>query len=516
MAKPFTKADKLDGFRASSCASACKSGRCLLTGDDYEDGAEVCCAWDTYMTMAGDDKGSALDADKIAAVFVTMRDADKLRKDPDLTLPAPNAATAALWDDSDDSIFSWSSIAIWALGVATCAYAAWASGDEIRKRTRRAANGGAATHAAVGASDEDPMDFELTPLHAVGFICIASGSLLVLFYLDLYLFVTVAFAASSASSTATVCWRPMIEKLAPGLARRDLFRSPKYGAMSMLDAASASIGIAVASWWLACRDASYAWALQDLFGVCLCVLFLGLIKLNNLRVASMLLGMAFCYDIFFVFISPYFFEESVMVKVATGKGPTKDADFCEKYPDDDGCKSTSLPMLLLLPRGAAAGGGYTMLGLGDIVLPGLLVSFAARYDATLAAARGSAWANSAWPKHFLVVLFGYGVGLAMANVAVPIGVEIKRPGSHRRSDVRGPFYDSRRSRSSRWASRRSYISCRARSGSSSPSPSATGRSTSSGTGPRRSRAAAAARPCRRRRRPRPIPGGRTRPRTRRC
>jgi len=30
-------------------------------------------------------------------------------------------------------------------------------------------------------------------------------------------------------------------------------------------------------------------------------------------------------------VSPYFFSESVMVKVATGKAPTKDADFCEKY-----------------------------------------------------------------------------------------------------------------------------------------------------------------------------------------
>ena len=37
-------------------------------------------------------------------------------------------------------------------------------------------------------------------------------------------------------------------------------------------------------------------------------------------------------------------------------------------------------MLLLLPRIADYMGGYTMLGLGDIVLPGLLVSFAIRYD----------------------------------------------------------------------------------------------------------------------------------------
>ena len=37
-------------------------------------------------------------------------------------------------------------------------------------------------------------------------------------------------------------------------------------------------------------------------------------------------------------------------------------------------------MLLLLPRIDDYTGGYTMLGLGDIVLPGLLVAFACRYD----------------------------------------------------------------------------------------------------------------------------------------
>jgi signal peptide peptidase-like 2B len=53
--------------------------------------------------------------------------------------------------------------------------------------------------------------------------------------------------------------------------------------------------------------------------MCLCVLFLQVIKLPNLKIASLLLSLAFFYDIFFVFISPLFFEESVMVRVASGK-----------------------------------------------------------------------------------------------------------------------------------------------------------------------------------------------------
>lgn len=43
-------------------------------------------------------------------------------------------------------------------------------------------------------------------------------------------------------------------------------------------------------------------------------------------------------------------------------------------------KVESLPMLLELPRLWDYTGGYAMLGLGDIVIPGLLLSFAHRYD----------------------------------------------------------------------------------------------------------------------------------------
>ena len=75
------KEDRLAGFPGSSCAtgSSCESGRCLLTGN----GGEVCCAWDTYMTMAGD---AAESVGAVSAVFITMRDADKLRGNANLSL----------------------------------------------------------------------------------------------------------------------------------------------------------------------------------------------------------------------------------------------------------------------------------------------------------------------------------------------------------------------------------------------------------------------------------------------
>ena len=46
---------------------------------------------------------------------------------------------------------------------------------------------------------------------------------------------------------------------------------------------------------------SYAWVLQDLMGIVLMTTMLQSIALPNLKVASVLLILAFCYDIIFVF-----------------------------------------------------------------------------------------------------------------------------------------------------------------------------------------------------------------------
>ena len=67
-------------------------------------------------------------------------------------------------------------------------------------------------------------------------------------------------------------------------------------------------------------------------------------------------------------------------------------------------------MLLLLPRIADYTGGYTMLGLGDIVLPGLLLTFVLRFDYRSG--------RSAAQGYFPLVCVGYAVGLLAALSAV--------------------------------------------------------------------------------------------------
>ena len=99
-----------------------------------------------------------------------------------------------------------------------------------------------------------------------------------------------------------------------------------------------------------------------------------------------------------------------MISVATGGGIKASPNYCEKYPSDADCQQYVLPMLLMLPRINDYQGGYVMLGLGDIVLPGLLVSLAARFD--------SASGVKPLRGFFLYILVGYACGLLLANVAV--------------------------------------------------------------------------------------------------
>ncbi|KAF4322846.1 hypothetical protein JM18_000661 [Phytophthora kernoviae] len=141
--------------------------------------------------------------------------------------------------------------------------------------------------------------------------------------------------------------------------------------------------------------------------------------LPNLKVATILLSLAFCYDVFFVFLSPIFFGSSVMEDVATGgpaaytKSDYPGVDYCERYPHYLTCEDPEpMPMLLVLPRVLDWAGGTNMLGLGDIILPGMLLSFALRFDYSDATVGAT--------NYFSLMAIGYAVGLALANMAVMI------------------------------------------------------------------------------------------------
>ncbi|KAL0324533.1 UNVERIFIED_CONTAM: Signal peptide peptidase-like 2 [Sesamum calycinum] len=84
-----------------------------------------------------------------------------------------------------------------------------------------------------------------------------------------------------------------------------------------------------------------------------------------------------------VFLSKKLFKESVMIVVARGDRSGEDG----------------IPMLLKIPCLFDPWGGYSIVGFGDILLPGLLVLFSLRYDWRLRAG------------YFLWAIFAYGIEL---------------------------------------------------------------------------------------------------------
>uniref|UniRef100_A0A7S4MHZ3 PA domain-containing protein n=1 Tax=Odontella aurita TaxID=265563 RepID=A0A7S4MHZ3_9STRA len=314
----------------------------------------------------------------------------------------------------------------------------------------------------TSAMSEEHM--ELNVYHALGFIVMASSALLILFFLKVYNIVKVMYGFGCSGALTQVLFYPLYSRIADavgvrGRAERIAFtvNSCEIGPVSYIDVLSAASGYGLGFAWLAVaflqvhpEESNFFWVVQDIMGACMCILFLNVIKLNSIRVASVLLLVAFFYDIFFVFVTPLLTKgaKSIMITVATSGGPPKaDPSWCEKYPSDVDCQGGDpLPMLLTVPRVNDYAGGSSLLGLGDIVLPGLLLSFAARFDESkrliglIGGGNGVNRSNTCQTSpqskslfgglflgccaclcnggYFPPVVVSYAVGLLMANTAV--------------------------------------------------------------------------------------------------
>ncbi|KAF3539481.1 hypothetical protein F2Q69_00024312 [Brassica cretica] len=105
-----------------------------------------------------------------------------------------------------------------------------------------------------------------------------------------------------------------------------------------------------------------------------------MLSLGSFKTGAILLVGLFFYDIFWVFFTP------VMVSVA---------------------KSFDAPIKLLFPTGDALR-PYSMLGLGDIVIPGIFVALALRFDVS----------RRSKPQYFTSAFVGYVAGVVLTIVVM--------------------------------------------------------------------------------------------------
>ncbi|KAK9668554.1 hypothetical protein RND81_13G068300 [Saponaria officinalis] len=241
-------------------------------------------------------------------------------------------------------------------------------------------------------SEKDILDINV--VGAVVFVVAASAFLLLLYFFMSSWFIKVLIIMFCIGGVEGIYY--CVSSLALRRCRKaqKSFKLPLVGEVFIIHALVVVLGIAFAAFWFATRFESYSWIGQDILGICFMIRVLQMVRLPNIKVASVLLCCAFFYDIFFVFISAHIFKQSVMVAVATGQNSGGE----------------SIPMLLRVPRFYDPFAGYDLIGFGDILFPGLLVSFSYRYD--------KANKRGLINGYFFWLTIGYGIGLFVTYLAL--------------------------------------------------------------------------------------------------
>ncbi|CAB3407271.1 unnamed protein product [Caenorhabditis bovis] len=221
------------------------------------------------------------------------------------------------------------------------------------------------------------------------------------------------FAISSSGwYRARMEWFPL--KLSCGLTTK-----PTYSSMVL-----GLFGTIICAIWFFNRLNPYAFILLDFINVTLCLHILKTLRLPSLKWITTLMVCMFVYDAVMVFMTPYWTKNgcSVMLEVATGIDCSASHDNSSGYPlppieySHTPEKFPMLmqvmhfdPMISCIDLSVERGFQMTILGLGDIIIPGYLVS----HGFTM-----NGFDEKARIIYGTVTVIGYGVGLIATFIAL--------------------------------------------------------------------------------------------------
>jgi len=259
-------------------------------------------------------------------------------------------------------------------------------------------------------------------LDAIQALCLplgASISLLVMFFFfDSMQMLFAICTAVIATVALAFLLLPMCQYFLRPCGRHKKVSLGFCGRFSIAEIASFAVSVMIVFIWIITGH----WFLMDVMGIGLCVAFIAFVRLPSLKVSTLLLSGLLLYDVFWVFFSKYVFNANVMVRVATRSANNPMSAMAKRLHLHHPPK-LSLPGKLVFPSNQNIG-HFSMLGLGDIVMPGLLLCFVMRYDAyKRAQARKMAEAGIPLPNHWYKIsyfscsLLGYFMGLLTATVS---------------------------------------------------------------------------------------------------
>ncbi|KAB7495360.1 Signal peptide peptidase-like 2B, partial [Armadillidium nasatum] len=220
------------------------------------------------------------------------------------------------------------------------------------------------------------------------------------FLLEYLVYIIIALFCVASFFAIYCCLEPLVLKIPCGKCRTPYFniyfiRGVLELRQIILILFSASLPII----WFIFRKEPYSWILQDILGIAFSINIMRVIRLPNLMICTLLLTLLVLYDIFFVFITPFITSSgtSIMVDVAQG-----------------GDSNEELPMVLKVPYffypeyyDVCKIRNYSLLGFGDILIPGFLISYVHSFDLKV---------GTPCRLYYLINIIAYGLGLLLTFV----------------------------------------------------------------------------------------------------
>uniref|UniRef100_A0A8C8DQC8 PA domain-containing protein n=1 Tax=Oryzias sinensis TaxID=183150 RepID=A0A8C8DQC8_9TELE len=245
-----------------------------------------------------------------------------------------------------------------------------------------------------GESKADSGEISLySPLKVVIFVALMCGMLVLMyFFYNVLVYIIIAIFCLASASALFSCFDAVLDKLGCGT-----FSS--FSARSILLAA-VCITIAVI-WGVYRNEERWIWILQDILGIAFCLNFLKTISLSNFKVdlqfvsTVKLLSMYLHFDL----------SQPCWGQILNHFCNTGDI----LIPAEPQPPSEKLPVVMRVPWFSAWAQNlcwmqFSILGYGDIIVPGLLVAYCSRFDV---------WVGSSKRIYFISSCLAYLLGLIL-------------------------------------------------------------------------------------------------------
>uniref|UniRef100_A0A8D3AYC8 Signal peptide peptidase-like 2B n=1 Tax=Scophthalmus maximus TaxID=52904 RepID=A0A8D3AYC8_SCOMX len=300
----------------------------------------------------------------------------------------------------NEPVLDYNMVIIFLMAVGTVAIGGyWAGSKDRKKRYMKHKRDD-------GAEKQDEETVDVTPIMICVFVVMCCSMLVLLYFFYDYLAIWVIAIFCLASSVGLYsCLWPFVRRLPFSKCRVPENNLPylhKRPQIRMLLLSAFCIGVSI-TWVVFRNEDQWAWVLQDALGIAFCLYMLKTVRLPTFKACTLLLSVLFVYDVFFVFITPLLTKsgESIMVEVAAGPS--------------DSSTHEKLPMVLKVPRLnfsplALCDRPFSLLGFGDVLVPGLLVAYCHRFDILTQSSR----------IYFVACTIAYGVGLLITFVALAV------------------------------------------------------------------------------------------------